>query len=67
VRLVDIANEKVFGKGTSKAAIRRRAERTRGRVLAGKPGDVMQDSRGRHYAVARDGSLRRLEGLCPKQ
>jgi hypothetical protein len=48
------------GQGKSKAAARRRAERTRGTALAGKPGETVRDSRGRTYQKFQDGSLRRV-------
>lgn len=55
-----IADARRFGQGTSASALRRRADRTQGRIIGGKPGSVVKDSRGKAYAVAPDGSLRRL-------
>lgn len=54
-----LADAKRFGKGTSKAAIRRRLERTRGVTQGHQPGEYL-DSRGRRYVVAADGSHRRV-------
>ena len=52
---------KRVGRGTSGAARRRFLERTRGKVHAGRPGDVIEMSRGARYHVAADGSFRRLK------
>ena len=46
--------------GSSAAAARRRAERTRGATHSGCPGQVIKMSRGRQYFVAPDGSFRRV-------
>lgn len=48
-----------FGRGTSKAADKRRGMRTRGKLYSGKAGDVIQMS-DRCYTVTPDGSFRRL-------
>lgn len=49
-----------YGNGKSLAAIRRRFERNRGKLHAGRPGDLIEMSRGRKYRVADDGSFRRI-------
>ena len=47
------------GSGTSPAAFRRRAERTRGVTHQGRPGQLITMTGGREYFVAPDGSFRR--------
>jgi hypothetical protein len=56
VNLKQLADAKRYGKGTSKSAERRRAERNRVTVLVG---PQYTDSRGRVFVVAQDGSHRR--------
>jgi hypothetical protein len=48
-----------WGRGKSKSAVRRRAERARGKLHTGRPGEVITMSGGREYTVAFDGSFRR--------
>ena len=56
--LQKLAEERTFARGKSKAAVRRRAERERGTLYRGKPGDVIEMDRERVYRVAPDGSFR---------
>jgi hypothetical protein len=56
--LQKLAAERTFARGTSKAAVRRSAERGRGTLYRGKPGDVIEMDRERVYRVAPDGSFR---------
>jgi hypothetical protein len=48
------------GCGVTPAACRRRADRTRGVTHSGRPGQVIEMSRGRQYFVMPDGSFRRI-------
>lgn len=57
-----VADEKRYGKGKSKSAIRRREQRQRVTLLTGKPGQTIKAS-DRIYIVQRDGSFR----VGPKQ
>ncbi len=56
---------KRWGKGESNAATRRREENkaAAGTMHTGRPGEVIELSRGRTYVVAKDGSFRRQGGV----
>ena len=56
--LLALTNEKNYGKGRSKAAQERWEKRNKG-LHRGSPGDVVK-MLDRKYAVAKDGSFRRL-------
>ena len=56
---VETAKAPEWGEGKSKAAGKRRAERNRGRVATGNPGETINLS-DRSYYVRPDGSLKRI-------
>lgn len=59
MNVTKLINESRHARGTSKAALERKAKRERG-IITPKPGETSYDSRGRAYFVRKDGSLCRI-------
>lgn len=55
-----VETQRAHGIGKSVAAYWRFANRCRGTLYTGKPGEVIEMSGGREYAISKDGSIRRL-------